>query len=84
VPVYGVPADLIHARLGDAPVKPNGQTPFGRYDENGQFVPYYERGEIEDGKLLGRGWRLPGRLIRSNSSSFRCRVRAACARPTAR
>lgn len=55
VPVYGVPRDLIHARLGDAPVKPNGQTPFGRYDENGQFVPYYERGEIEDGKLLGKG-----------------------------
>jgi membrane-bound lytic murein transglycosylase A len=60
VPVYGVPPDLVHARPGDAPVKPNGQTPFGRYDETGHFVPYYERAEIVGGKLAGRnlelGW----------------------------
>ena len=60
VPVYGVPPDLVHARPGDAPVKPNGQTPFGRYDETGRFVPYYERAEIVGGKLAGRnlelGW----------------------------
>ncbi|WDF72160.1 murein transglycosylase A [Novosphingobium sp. KACC 22771] len=55
VPVYGVPRDLVHARPGDAPIKPNGQTPFGRYDENGVFQPYFERGEIEDGKLAGKG-----------------------------
>jgi len=54
VPVYGVPADLVHARPGDAPVKPNGQTPFGRYDEAGHFVPYYERAEIAAGKLAGQ------------------------------
>ena len=54
VPVYGLPADLVHARPGDAPVKPNGQTPFGRYDENNQFVPYYERALIEDGQLTGK------------------------------
>ena len=55
VPVYGVPADLVHARAGDAPVKSNGQTPFGRYDENGAFVPYYDRGQIEDGVLADKG-----------------------------
>lgn len=55
VPVYGVPRDLVHARPGDAAVRPNGQTPFGRYDAYGRFVPYYERGEIEDGQLLGKG-----------------------------
>lgn len=54
VPIYGMPADLVHARPGDAPVKSNGQTPFGRYDENGQFVPYYERAQIEDGQLGGQ------------------------------
>lgn len=55
VPVYGVPSDLVHARPGDAPIKPNGQTPFGRYDLDGHFVPYYERGQIEDGQLAGKG-----------------------------
>lgn len=54
VPVYAMPADLVHARPGDAPVKANGQTPFGRYDENNQFVPYYERSLIEDGQLNGQ------------------------------
>ena len=58
VPVYGVPADLVHARPGDAPLKPNGQTPFGRYDETGHFTPYYDRATIEDGKLAGRGLEL--------------------------
>lgn len=55
VPVYGLPRDLVHARPGDAPVKPNGMTPFGRYDETGHFVPYHERAEIEDGVLAGKG-----------------------------
>jgi len=55
VPVYGVPADLVHARAGDAPVKSNGQTPFGRYDENGVFQPYFDRGQIEDGVLADKG-----------------------------
>lgn len=55
VPVYGVPPDLVHARPGDAPLKPNGQTPFGRYDETGHFVPYYPRDQIEAGVLAGKG-----------------------------
>jgi len=58
VPVYGVPADLVHAKLGDAPIKPNGQTPFGRYDENGAFQPYYERAVIDSGILAGKGLEL--------------------------
>jgi len=59
-PVYGMPVDLVHARPGDAPVKPNGMTPFGRYDETGQFTPYYDRTAIEAGIIEGKapiiGW----------------------------
>lgn len=55
VPIYGIPPDLVHARPGDAPLKTNGQTPFGRYDETGHFVPYYERGNIVSGRLAGQG-----------------------------
>ena len=55
VPVYGLPSDLVRARPGDAPPNPNGTQPLGRYDEQGQFVRYYDRGEIEDGALTGRG-----------------------------
>ena len=55
VPVYGQPADLVHAKPGDAPLKPNGQTPFGRYDETGHFAPYYERADIVAGKLANQG-----------------------------
>lgn len=55
VPVYAVPPDLVRARPGDAPPIPNGAQPLGRYDEQGRFVPYYDRGEIEDGVLMGKG-----------------------------
>ena len=55
VPVYGPPPDLVHARPGDAPIKPNGMTPFGRYDANGRFGPYFERAQIEQGALAGQG-----------------------------
>lgn len=55
VPVYGVPPDLVHARPGDAPVKPNGQTPFGMYDAQGHFQPYWDRTQIEAGVLANRG-----------------------------
>ena len=55
VPVYGMPADLVHARPGDAPLRPNGMTPFGRYDETGHFQPYYTRAEIDQGVLAAKG-----------------------------
>jgi membrane-bound lytic murein transglycosylase A len=55
VPIYGVPADLVRAKPGDADPLPDGRMPLGRYDENGTFVPYFSRAEIEDGALAGRG-----------------------------
>ena len=60
VPVYGVPADLVRARPGEALPKSNGDMPFGRYDDAGHFVPYFDRGEIQAGVLNSRrieiGW----------------------------
>jgi len=55
VPVYRVPPDLVRARVGDAPPNPNGTQPLGRYEATGVFVPYFERGAIEDGALAGQG-----------------------------
>ena len=55
VPVYGMPADLVRARAGDAPLTEKGNPPLGRYDETGAFVPYYDRAAIDDGALAGKG-----------------------------
>lgn len=55
VPVYALPPDLVRARPGDAPANANGTMPLGRYDPDGRFLPYFDRGEIEDGALMGRG-----------------------------
>jgi membrane-bound lytic murein transglycosylase A len=55
VPVYRMPDDLVRAKPGDAEPTSKGQMPLGRYDENGDFVPYYDRTEIENGALAGRG-----------------------------
>jgi membrane-bound lytic murein transglycosylase A len=49
VPVYARPADLLETN----PL--TGERARGRLDESGRFVPYYERAEIEDGALAGRG-----------------------------
>lgn len=49
VPVYAKPADLLEA---DPATGVRGR---GRIDESGQFVPYYERAEIEQGALADRG-----------------------------
>ena len=57
VPVYRMPPDLVRAKPGDAPALPSGQQPLGRY-ENGRFVPYYERAQIDDGALTGKGLEL--------------------------
>jgi membrane-bound lytic murein transglycosylase A len=54
VPVYALPPDLVRARPGDAPPNEDGRQPLGRYTGEGQFVPYYERGEIYDGALAGK------------------------------
>lgn len=55
VPVYALPQDLVRARPGDAQPLPDGKMPLGRYDDAGVFVPYYDRGQIEDGELAGKG-----------------------------
>lgn len=55
VPIYGMPSDLVRARPGDATANVDGTMPLGRYDASGKFGPYYDRGQIEDGALRGRG-----------------------------
>ena len=55
VPVYAMPDDLVRAWPAGTPeAERTGRAPLGRYDENGEFVPYYERAEIEDGALEGK------------------------------
>jgi len=49
VPVYSKPPDLLDTN----PL--TGERGRGRLDENGQYVLYYERGEIDAGALAGRG-----------------------------
>ncbi|MEM7703365.1 MAG: MltA domain-containing protein [Pseudomonadota bacterium] len=54
-PVYAMPADLRRAWPLDTPIAERvGRPPLGRYDDNGNFVSYYTRAEIEDGALEGR------------------------------
>lgn len=55
VPVYGLPPDLVRARVGDAAPMPDGTQPLGRYDETGRFTPYFDRTAIENGALAGKG-----------------------------
>jgi membrane-bound lytic murein transglycosylase A len=52
VPIYGRPPDLVEQ---DAAVAAATATPRRGRMENGIVVPYYERAEIEDGALAGRG-----------------------------
>ncbi|MHA7820127.1 MAG: murein transglycosylase A [Erythrobacter sp.] len=54
-PVYAMPADLLRAWPSDTPASERtGRAPLGRYDDSGEFVPYYDRAAIEDGALEGR------------------------------
>jgi membrane-bound lytic murein transglycosylase A len=55
VPIYGMPADLVRARPGDAPANSDGKQPLGRYDDDGDFVAYHDRAAIENGALAGKG-----------------------------
>jgi peptidoglycan lytic transglycosylase A len=52
VPVYRKPPDLVEV---DAATAEAAGTPRRGRLENGVIVPYYERAEIEDGALAGRG-----------------------------
>ncbi|MDI2090014.1 murein transglycosylase A [Commensalibacter oyaizuii] len=48
IPVYGKPPELIARKDG------NGQIQYGIV-QNGQFIPYYTRAQIDQGALRGRG-----------------------------
>jgi len=54
VPVYRHPPDLIDVNLGLFSDALKGKTIRGRVDGI-KLVPYYDRGEIEDGALAGKG-----------------------------
>lgn len=55
-PVYAMPSDLVRGWPDDVPQgERTGRALLGRYDADRKFVPYYERAEIEDGALAGRG-----------------------------
>lgn len=59
MPVYALPDDLVRAWPDDTPGEGReGRPPLGRYDEQGRFVDYYSRTEIEEGALAGRGLEL--------------------------
>ena len=59
VPVYRMPPDLVRGWPDDVPQSERtGQAPLGRLDERGKYVPYYDRAQIEDGALAGRGLEL--------------------------
>jgi membrane-bound lytic murein transglycosylase A len=49
VPIYATPSDLTRCTL------PDGKMGRGRVDEYGSCIPYFTRGEIEDGALAGKG-----------------------------
>jgi membrane-bound lytic murein transglycosylase A len=83
-PVYGMPADLVHARPGDGPVKPNGQTPLAAMTRPAISCPITSAPRSRTASLPGRIWNWPGSPIRSSCSSCRCRARDGCASPTAR
>ncbi|MGI8943294.1 MAG: murein transglycosylase A [Qipengyuania sp.] len=56
VPVYRMPPELVRGWPADMPESERtGRPPLGRYDASGNFVPYYERAEIEAGALANRG-----------------------------
>ncbi|MBD3731017.1 MAG: murein transglycosylase A [Sphingomonadales bacterium] len=55
-PVYKMPPELVRGWPDDMPqAERTGRQPLGRYDAAGKFVPYYTRGEIEDGAIANRG-----------------------------
>ncbi len=58
VPVYAVPRDLVQARPEHAGPTDRGTQPWGRYDAEGRFVNHFDRAEIEDGALVGKGLEL--------------------------
>jgi membrane-bound lytic murein transglycosylase A len=59
IPIYRAPPELVRAWPEEVPEEErNGQPLLGRYDASDRFIPFYERAEIEDGALSGRGLEL--------------------------
>ena len=55
-PVYSMPPELVRGWWEATPeAERTGRQQLGRYDAAGKFIPYYERAEIDDGALTGRG-----------------------------
>ena len=55
VPVYAMPDDLARAWPADVPeTEQIGRPPLGRFNDAGEFVPYYSREEIAAGALADR------------------------------
>lgn len=55
-PVYRPPPELVRGWWDETPeAERTGRQQLGRYDAAGKFIPYYERAEIDDGALAGRG-----------------------------
>jgi membrane-bound lytic murein transglycosylase len=81
VPVYGMPADLVHARPGDARSSPMGRRPLVAMTKRAISSPITSARRSRMANSMARVWKSAGPPIRSNSSSFRCRVRGACADP---
>lgn len=57
VPVYGVPDDLEQLYPDEERARRNAEMTAGR-KAGGEIVPYYDRREIEEGALVGRGLEL--------------------------
>ena len=57
VPVYGVPDDLVRLYPDEERARRNAEMTAGR-KADGEIVPYYDRREIEQGALDGRGLEL--------------------------
>jgi membrane-bound lytic murein transglycosylase A len=60
VPVYAKPTDIVTGPVQICPPDPatgpcQTKQRRGRYDETGAIVSYWDRGEIEDGALAGKG-----------------------------
>lgn len=54
IPLHRPPSDLIRVNLGDFRSSLKGERLFGRVDRQ-RLVPYYDRADIADGELAGRG-----------------------------
>jgi membrane-bound lytic murein transglycosylase A len=54
--VYRLPPDLVRGWPAEIPPEQRtGTPPLGRLDPAGNYVPYFDRGEIEGGALTGKG-----------------------------